>query len=302
MRSNSLLILFLLSIVIGISSCEKTIDVNVPPYDRKLVVSSVTAVGGKIYALAGTSAAIKDRSSNPDLFVTNAEIKLYVDDVYKETMVYDGTYGYPSTIVAEAGKKYTIKMTAPTYVELEASTMAPSPVALTAVERIPDIRKNEDGDLQDAIDITFTDPATAGDHYIVRIHGSQDSMMGNYDICVNTSDPSVETTAGGIDDVNTCFDNKAMFVRDDLFNGRQKTIRFYVNSDLIRPAYNGVDSMYSGIELFHVPEAYFKFVQTSSRALDVNGNPFAEPVNVYTNATNGYGMFAIITWDTKEIK
>lgn len=285
------------------SSCEKAIDVNVPPYDRKLTLSSVNAMGGDpIYVLAGTTASIQDQAKNPDLAIKNAEIKLYVDGVYKETMVYDSYYGYPSNTAAEAGRKYTIKVTAPTYGEAEVSSIAPSVVAITNVARIRDIRKNEDGDMQDAIDVTFTDPATEGDHYIVRIQSPLDSGIMNFKFCVNSSDPSVETQAGGVADVNDCLDNKGIFMRDVLFNGKQKVIRFYAKSDLMQPMFDGTDSVYAKVELFHVPEAYFKYTQTATKAMDSNGDPFTEPVNVYTNVSNGFGIFAIVAWDTKEIR
>jgi hypothetical protein len=62
------------------------------------------------------------------------------------------------------------------------------------------------------------------------------------------------------------------------------------------------DSTYPVVELYHVSEAYFKFEKSRIVASYTNGDPFAEPVNVYSNVKNGYGIFAINGWDWKEIK
>ncbi len=287
---------------IAFASCEKTINVNTPPYARKLAVNCNTVVGQPLYVVVGTSAAIKDRKYSPELLVKNAQVKLYVNDVFAENLVFDTYFGYPSSLATEPGKKYSVKISATSYDNVEASSVAPSEVVISSIVRTPNARKDDEGALQDAVVITFTDPPAAGDYYIIKIQGPQDSIVSYSDFCVNSPDASVETNASGVVDVNTCLDNKGIFLRDALFNGRQKEIKFYASSAAIQPVFNGFDSVFAHIELLHVTEAYFRFEKSARIASDVNGNPFAEPVNVFSNVTNGLGIFSVISLDEQPIR
>ncbi|MCF8450085.1 MAG: DUF4249 domain-containing protein [Taibaiella sp.] len=302
MRKLHFLPIVLIAASLLISSCEKTIDVNTPPFARKLAVNSNNELGEPLYIVVGTSAAIKDQKNHPELLIKNANIRLYVNDTITDTLVFDNIFGFTSSVLAEAGKKYTVVISSPSYENVEASVIAPSVVPITSIVRTPLARRNEDGDYQDAIVFTFIDPPAAGDYYILRVDGARDSFAYISDFCVNSSDPSIETNANEIAEVNTCLDSKAMYIRDELFNGRQKEIKLYVNSAVLLPKFDGNDSVYAKIELFHVPEAYFRFSKSSKTYWDTNGNPFAEPVNVYTNVTKGLGIFSIVSKDEKEIR
>jgi len=120
--------------------------------------------------------------------------------------------------------------------------------------------------------------------------------------CVNSSDASIESNSSDLADANTCLDNRGIFLRDALFNGRQKELKIYVNTGDLQPIFNGTDTLYPNVLLQHVPESYFRYRKSLSVAQDANGNPFAEPANVYTNVTNGYGIFTIYTQDRVEVR
>jgi hypothetical protein len=259
-------------------------------------------VGQPLYIGVGTSAAIKDQKFRPDLTVRDAVVKLYVNDTLTETLVFDNMFGYHSGIPTLPGNKYSVTVSAPSYDNAFAVTVAPSVVNIVSVTRTPMARKNEDGEYQDAVTLTFDDPAGMGDFYVVSVNAPQDSFIYNHDFCVNSPDASVETNATDLADVNTCLDNKSIFIRDALFNGSRKQIKFYANSAYIQPVFNGIDSIYSTIELMHVTEDYFKYSKSARIAEETNENPFAEPVNVYSNITNGLGIFSILSIDGRQIR
>jgi hypothetical protein len=298
--SSIALLAFIMATVF--SSCEKTIDVNTPPYVRKITVNNNTESGQPLYVMVGTSAAIKDQKFQPDLTIRNADVKLYVDGIFTETIPFDTYAGYQSATIAQPGKKYTVKVTAPSYDPAEGEVIVPSVVPITGITYTPFARKNEEGEMQDAVTITFTDPTSEGDFYIISINEPKDSFSYSGDFCVNSNDASVETNASEVTDVNTCLENNFIFVRDVLFNGRQKEIRFYANSHNLQPRYNGFDTTYATITLHHVTEAAFRFSKSARIASDVNGNPFAEPVNVYSNITGGLGIFSVLSLYVAEIK
>jgi hypothetical protein len=46
------------------------------------------------------------------------------------------------------------------------------------------------------------------------------------------------------------------------------------------------------LELIHASKEYYLYHSKLTIAADNNGNPFAEPVIMYTNINGGYGVFA----------
>jgi hypothetical protein len=132
---------------------------------------------------------------------------------------------------------------------------------------------------------------------------SQADSPGTYPtFCVNSADPSVESNSNDLADVNTCLDNYGIFIRDALFDGQQKDLKLYASAYDMEPQFNGVDTQYATVELLHVTEAYFRYQKSYKVAQDANDNPFAEPVNVYSNITNGRGIFSIVNTSKTQIR
>jgi hypothetical protein len=285
-----------------LSSCEKTIDVDTPPIEKRLALYSIGETGVPTYLYVKSTAAIKDRKYSPILDITNATVLLYRDGVPTDTMKNSGGFGYSCGTLMEAGRKYTIKVSAPNLPTAEATCVVPVNVPIVKMERTPNARRNADGGYEDAIVLTFDDPAAPGDCYIVEVLPPQDSGYFQYGFCIYAPDVSVETPGGDIADAETCLDNDGIFLRDALFNGKRKELKIFVNSGNIAPQYFGIDTLYSTIKLIHVPEDYLRYRQTRKIANNSNGNPFAEPANVFTNVTDGYGIFSVISTSDVLIK
>ena len=261
-----------------------------------MALYSVGETGVPTFLYVKSTAAIKDRKYAPVLDITNATAILYRDGVPTDTMKNSGGFGYTCATIMEAGKKYTIKVSAPNLPPVEASCVAPVNVPIIKMERTPNARRNADGGYEDAIVLTFDDPATPGDCYIIEVLPPQDTTgYSQYRFCVFAPDASVETPGGDIADAETCLDNDGIFLRDALFNGKRKELKIYVNSGNISSQYFGIDTLYSSVKLIHVPEAYLRYKQTRKIANNSDGNPFAEPANVFTNVNEGYGIFSVIS-------
>ncbi len=118
---------------------------------------------------------------------------------------------------------------------------------------------------------------------------------------MNSSDAGIETFTSDLADMNTCLDNNGIFFRDDLFNGKVKELKLFVPSEVIEPGFNGTDTLYGSVELWHVTEAYFRYRKSFKVADQSNGDPFAEPANVYSNVEKGFGIFSIASKDVKTV-
>jgi hypothetical protein len=301
--SNKIFQWLLIASAMGFASCEKEVDLKIPPHTSKLSVTSFSAVdnGNTISVQVGRSLSITEVRNHTPFQLVAANVDLYVNGAFSQKLPYDSASGaYISTIEAESGKQYMLKVSAPGYESVEASVSAPSLVRIDSLTTIPNARKDESGEWQDAYIIKFTDPPTTGDYYIIKVLPDQDSSGGTYNsyFCLYSADGSAESVSNDPVGTNTCLDNDGLFMRDALFNGTQKEIKIY------RTIYANGPAPYTPyhIELWHVPESYFRYYKSFKLAWNSNGDPFSEPINVYSNVTNGYGIFTALSIDSKEIK
>ena len=51
------------------------------------------------------------------------------------------------------------------------------------------------------------------------------------------------------------------------------------------------ESTRATVGLLHINKDYFKYLKSLNTYENVQDNPFAEPVNLYSNVKNGYGFF-----------
>ena len=84
---------------------------------------------------------------------------------------------------------------------------------------------------------------------------------------------------------------------DEIFNGKTYTFNFEIDNSF----YKGYDKHELIFLLKHLTEAQYKH-QVSRELQNWNdGNPFAEPVPVYNNIENGFGIFAGYSVDSKTV-
>ena len=294
-----------LSACILIASCEKDVSVDLPDYPTQLAIFSNNTVykngGDAITATVGKSISILKYNGRQELVVPNAKVDIYSDGKLLATMVHDPTEEkYYSSVIPQEGKTYTIKASAPGFDNTaEATAKAINQIPITNITHTPNARNSSNGP-EDEVTITFNDPQGETNYYMVSFHspGTDDLTRQYYSyLCVNTLDPSIETIEEQdfeiFNDESSCLYGD-LFMKDELFNGQTKQVKFYINSYGIQPfqTYTG-DTLYSSVVLTHVPEDYYRYRKTAAAASTNQGNPFAEPSNVYTNITNGRGIFSI---------
>ena len=122
--------------------------------------------------------------------------------------------------------------------------------------------------------------------------------------CVSTTDKDIEPIGDNADPFSTenCYDGNCLIMKDANFNGRQKQVRFYINSYELQDVTGPGGQVYKPyIKVSRITEAQFKFVKSYNVYYNSSDNPFAEPSNVYTNVKNGYGIFSAYTVAGKEL-
>lgn len=296
-----------LTVLILVAGCEKDIQVKVPELQPQLTIYSYTEVGGMITASIGRSIGILHYNGDQNLFINNAIVLLYVDGVLADTLILNSTIGdYKSHTIAQYGKAYRLVATATGYSPAEASCDVPALVPVQdPIEHVPFARYDVDNGDEDKITIKFNDPA-GSDYYLIHFFAARetDSLAGwgGGSGCIFSNDNSVETPTSDAIGFNTCIDSKSIFLKDQTFNGKTKELSLYVGHYDMLPITNMLgDTLYPAVKLYHITEEYFRYLKSYKFSTQNEGNPFAEPTNIYGNVKNGYGIFTIAVRDYKKI-
>jgi hypothetical protein len=88
-----------------------------------------------------------------------------------------------------------------------------------------------------------------------------------------------------------CILSDRILLSDINFNGSTKTIIFYMESGPLDPQTSPSGIRRATVELLHINNDYFKYIKSLNSYENAVDNPFAEPVNLFSNAKNGYGLF-----------
>jgi hypothetical protein len=301
---------FLVPCLIFFTACNKDIEVKLPVEEPRLVINSRTDVGEPIHVQVTKSMGVLEYNFEVAL-ITNAAVQLYVDNEPGQVLTYDPAKKYyTSQIKAEPGKKYSVAVTAPSFTEVKASTLVPVAVPIVAIRRVEHVRINNDGQVIDELHITFSDPPTAGDYYIIRIIEPQKDKYPGTDFNITTTDASVESTASNDDPLESGgvhLNKRGIVVNDILFNGGKKELVLYCTNELLEPVHttnsnNEPVTLYATVELLHVTNDYYRYFKSYMVATESYDDGFTQPGNVFTNISNGYGIFSIVHKDEQTVQ
>lgn len=310
---RSTLSVLLITLLAGFASCEKSIKVDVPEAAPKLVMNAVVRVGEPITLDLSRTKSIRESNQHLPALVEHATAILYVNGQIADTL-----QGYSngdvstfiSKVIAETGKTYRLTVSAQGFNSIEATAGAPEVVPVIAWDFKPNARQsngNSGGGTQDALSISFRDPANTRDFYVGFITQAYETGVEtdfySWRSCVYTSDPSVESNTS--DDPfgdEGCISSNSLFFQDEQFNGTEKKLTLYMSSGTLYPVQDSAgNTHYAHAYLYHVSGEFYKYLRSYRQAQNVSGNPFAEPANVSSNVQGGYGIFAILNADIVEL-
>ena len=241
--------------------------------------------------------------------VKNAVPVIFENNIPIDTLVYDvSAYNYRTLRGAafRAGRTYSVRVKAPGFTEAWAESIVPSQSEVASVQRTRNARTNSFGQSEDEIIIRLNDPAGENNFYMVQVYSPVYSGGYSYPLsCVRTTDKDVEVL-GYADPMDTenCHNGGEILMKDTYFNGSQKVLKLYAESSMLQE----MTDMNTGqinrpyIHVLRITEEHYKFIKSYSLYSNTNENPFAEPVNVFSNVNNGYGVFSIFTKFTDTLR
>ena len=287
---------FYIIALIGIlfSGCEMTIPVELPEQEPKIVVNSLFAPDKpewiiKVYKSKGM---YETGDYTP---LENATVNLYKDEVFLETVVYSSTFsGYRvhQDFLPVPGATYTIKVDVPGMESVEATETVPEAIKINSITINRNVRLNKENQYESDIIINFDDPSGDRDYYglMVNTYHFGQKMEG---ASFKSADPAFtdESYTFDSEDYRYFCCEKAIF-SDEFFDGKNYNLTITMEQFALE------NSSVLEIELYTINRSYYLYTTSSQLQMNNRGNPFAEPVIIFNNIKNGFGIFSTYSKDT----
>ncbi len=288
-------ILILLPFLLFLLACEKEIKFKGKDVNSKIVVNARISTDSVWAVHISKSLSILDKAKPSVLSLATVKIQDMQGNTIEElSYTSDGIYVSSTGKKPEAGKSYKLQVSHTGYETVYAECFFPNPVSITQLDTGKAyFRDNEYMRLR----LRLNDPMQEENFYMIRAHiGHMQYVYDEFGQVIDSvysyySEGLMSTTlymeyAGG--DSENGYD-LMLFTRDNLYNGQQVEFDIYLNYYL----FNSFEGYKNDIFLEFISAGKDYYLHTlSKRKYDlVQGNPFAEPVMIYSNIENGIGIF-----------
>ncbi len=274
-------IVFALILFVGVSSCEKYLDFEVKDKTSKLVVNSL--MDGDSLFSANISHSLNILDDGELKHIESASVKILdADDNLVEILTHTTNGNYIGATKPLGGISYKIEVSAPDYATVTATDKLPATINIISADTLGKIDADGDSVLQ--ITIKFQDESSVTNRYILELY-TADIISGALFMrpaSFSSSDISLGGS-GGLGGSDTYFYRQAIFT-DNLFDGTIKTL--VITTEDTR-AYDS----FLQLTLSNISNPWYEYRRTVEAHLANQGNPFSQPVIVYNNIENGFGIF-----------
>ncbi len=312
--------IILLSVVVTLlmAACEqmkKEIDINISDAEKHIVINGIINPDSLITVRISQSQNILDDSKIN--YLTSADVKLYENDVFVEYIQHKDTGVFKSTIKPEIGKEYKITVDYGKMKTAIATTLLKEANKILKVDTSMQLGYsgyyNEAGEyIEDGyansydinFKVKFKDNGETEDYYFLALavkqpEYTQDSppVFIGYkeypEVFFNTNDVvfkdyNQEYILDGL---------YGMVFSDEKFNGAYYSLNF---KSTIHD--KGLDKKpLIVIKLLTVPKDIYQFILTRNKNEQTTGDPFAQPVQIYSNIENGLGIFSYYAMDVDSL-
>lgn len=257
------------------ASCTKDADVKLPELPSKLVVSSfISPQDSLIKVFINLSLPIYNKTYAGEYEpLTTASVS--ISSIYGVTpLAYNpGLKSYvadSSVLKVRAGVVYALQVTAPDGLSATAITQIPDPNQSLTFTVVPQQQDRFTHSMQ----AQWADPPATENYYRILVEEMSDYVRSGY-------------VQGGVfkDSITSKSVTGALVKDNESVNGIiSKNIPFSFGRIL-----KSSDTIY--VYLLHVSKEYYSYTEHLQAAYILE-NPFSEPVRVYSNIMNGYGIFA----------
>lgn len=275
-------------IVASLTSCQKVIDIELPPTDPKFVVNSFFTDNSPIKIHLSKSIAVLENTF-PEC--NGATVILRENNIIIDTLFFQSGYYY-SHILAEINNNYALEVIVPGMEKVFCEDLIPEKALLQNYVCTDSVLIDEDGFIINELKLDFQDSAGPS-FYEVQLSAKY-IIDNNYTSIwfKKNSDPIITST--GLLDYNP----KTLIFTDRMFDGKHCSVKIYFATQAYAD-YNLTITFRS------VSESYYKYKERQYAFLFSLENDIfsgmSEPINLYSNVRGGYGIFAGYSSDERTI-
>ena len=311
MKKYILLIIVAWSLI----SCEKDLKFDDEGLANQIVLNSIISSDKDFTASLTKTRSILENSYSGGFLMADGTIDIYLNgDLIKKANSTTGSFN-TSEIKPKAGDSFRIVINS-NGKQIEAETTIPLKTEVISIDTSS--VKNEFGQWTD-YKVNIKDPSGVDYYRLVLMHESlsfytsKDSLgndkryytTGSNQWLFNSDDPVLKNLYNnfGQDVIDAGPNNNYAIFTDDYFQGKEYSLQFQVFNGYNGGGYGYNDprnaTLSSGIiyqrYIIHVQKLskeFFNYLKYLNLYDFYHGNPFSEPVQVYSNVKNGIGIFA----------
>ena len=164
--NRHLQVLVFLFTLLLLPSCRKLVQSDFPDFKQVPTVNSFLKADNLLKVHISLASKL---DTNELKGLDNAQVQLYVDDVFKELLTSIGNGVFTSTTIVEVSKKYECKVDIPGYGTVSCSNSIPKPSHLRDIVHISVAGKDQEGMTYPAVKFTFSNNPEEKQYYEARI-------------------------------------------------------------------------------------------------------------------------------------
>ncbi len=295
MKQSHISIFIVLFLFLG---CETVVDITIPVENPQLVINSTLIDDETIKVNLTESHHIL--KSGKYQGVIGATVDIYENDQLLTTLPDSSGGNYISAqFKAQKGKKYTVEVAKAGYNTARADVVLPFDTARVLNVQTDTITFDDFGYTATyaRFKVELDDDPKTDNYYAISIYRGGyverydwtvnppeyiDSVYSYTKVYIQTEDPNFEEYQS--------FGEEILF-NDELFNGSSYQINLLTQTSWYNPDHTPDDSFTYFISLANTSESYYLYGLSSKLQYWTSDNPFAQPVTVYNNIENGFGVF-----------
>ena len=309
--------ILLFALMLSFVACDTVVDVDIPDEPPRLVANAfLMADSAVVLELTQSQSILSNAPLQP---VSGATAILLENDREVATLEELNSGNYCADFTPKVGNQYTLRISKGGYESVEATTSVRPAVVIQALEvdtvvsfydgydnNSDSIFTQRDVRINEAR-LTFSDPAGERNYYEVTVYRYQtywEEVLNDQGEYVESkpmrtlaplylrSDDSALTGAG--DDFVEGDGGEAygqvLSFSDDFFNSKTYTFRFIPEYYVDYYSQESSQDYKIYVTLRSIDEGRYRYLRSVDLQYENDGNPFAEPVQVYSNVANGFGI------------
>jgi len=301
---KKLSLLFISMMILSLFGCVKILNEDLKSKSPKLVLNAVISPDSLFTVNVSHTLNIFDDESEQNLpFIDSADVKLYEngDFLTRLTNIGYGYYVNPGYYPSE-GNNYRIEVSYGDYHPVETETAIPPVVTILEFDTVL-LRSTDEysGTTVKYIGLLkYKDPGEKENQYQLSATCTDYGPDGK----IYTYKSSLWPVEGDKKFFDSWYNGRLVW-DDGYTNGNEVTVRFvfFDNYD-----YEKSKSRESGLLRFtfqfqSITREYLTYLKSYGVYVETGGSadPFSEPVVIYSNVENGYGIFGSYTQDTASV-